>query len=295
MHAHHGRARNADAQPRSDQMVERADAQRADADAVEALVEGGPQLERVARVAALGREEADRGAADALRREREDAAGRRVEPLRVIDRDEHPRVVRERAKVSEERARHCELIRRLRGCRLGADRHGERATLRFGKLVGDLGQVTFEQITYAAERERHLCLRAASRENADAVVFRLLERSTPKRRLADTGLALDHERAGVLVETGHEVPYPRPFGLPSDEFHRSRIGHPAILSRIELDYQRFRRRTVGVSETRLGARGGRVNQTSHTPNRRGTRRPEPKGVEDDAEHRWLLHECRHGA
>ena len=76
-------------------MVERADAERAEEDLVEPLLERVPQIERISRAAALCSEDSDARVAEPLRREGEESPRRRVEPLDVVDRHEHGNVTRQ--------------------------------------------------------------------------------------------------------------------------------------------------------------------------------------------------------
>ena len=91
MHTRHRRPGDPQTETRSDQMVERADTQRPDADLRDALFEGMAEIEGVARFAALRDEDPDRSVAKPSRREGEDPLRRRVEPLDVVDRYQHRR------------------------------------------------------------------------------------------------------------------------------------------------------------------------------------------------------------
>src|SRR4029453_8844160 len=81
VHARHRRPRDVQTETRSHQMVERADAQRSDADLGDALLESVAEVEWVARVAALRDENPDLSVAKPSRREGGDPLGGRAEPL----------------------------------------------------------------------------------------------------------------------------------------------------------------------------------------------------------------------
>ena len=72
MDAPHQGPGNANGEPRPNQMVERADAQRAEADLGEPFVERVAQVERVIPIASLRGEDPDGGIVEALEREGED-------------------------------------------------------------------------------------------------------------------------------------------------------------------------------------------------------------------------------
>ena len=165
LHAREQWPRNAQAESRPDQMVERADAQRADANLVQALVEGVAELERVAAVAALRREDPDGSVAQASGREGKDPLRRGIEPLDVVDREQHLRASGERAQAGEERSRQGDAIRGLARGRLETDRDGKRPTLRLGELLRHLGKGIIEQVGETAERERDLRFRAPRHED----------------------------------------------------------------------------------------------------------------------------------
>ncbi len=210
-------------------MVERADAQRADANRGQALLEGVAEPQWIVVVTALRGQDPDGRITQSSGGEGEDALGRGIEPLDVVDREQDRRASGERAERGEERTWKGDSIRRPGCCRLQPGCDGERPTLRLGKLVRDLGQETVEQVAESAERERHLRLHASRHEDPPAGLPSQLDPRAPEHGLADSRLAANQRTARA---TGQLVDEPRQLGelgLPSDELDVGGNRHAPIV------------------------------------------------------------------
>ena len=105
MEPRQSRARNACAEARPDQVVERAEAERSDADLRESVCERLPEPKCIAGVPTLSGDDSDRLVREPPGRIRDRSLRGRIEPLRIVDRDENGPVAREHAEIRQERSR----------------------------------------------------------------------------------------------------------------------------------------------------------------------------------------------
>ena len=139
------------------------------------------QAQRVIRLDAGpgGGDDTDRRRVQPPQREAKRARGGEVEPLRVVDRDDHGPGLR----LEPQCVQH------------GAPA-GERVVVPEQRLRVEVD--VLEQVDQPAERERHLLLRRSRHEHMNARGPAAAERGPPQRRLADSRLASDDERPGAL-------------------------------------------------------------------------------------------------
>ena len=119
--------------------------------------------------------------------------GRRVEPLQVVDADDHRSRAGEQAKDGEKGSRDDPLLRRC-SFRIGTKECDvERAQLRGRELLQDIVADRSEEVSESDERQPRLRRAGTTRENSHPVLLGLPHRVQPERRLADAGLTLDDE------------------------------------------------------------------------------------------------------
>ena len=153
-----------------------------------------------------GRRDADGGEetgaqrSESPNRERDHPKGRYVEPLQVVDRDDDRRFPRHPDEQRMEAGRGGNAANRLAGLRFDA-RQGDlqRATLRTRELAEQV-EVLAEQVEQTGEGELGLGLDRLRGEDRVTARQRTCANLRPDRRLADPGLALEHERRRAAVE-----------------------------------------------------------------------------------------------
>ncbi len=186
------RARERDADPRAQETVEGPDRERANRETADALRRYAIETEWSARLSghALGKQERDRLHVNAPERELEQQRRRRVEPLDVIDRDEHRSRARQLAECAEESNSHRPRLGRCAPNLVEKKRSGERPPLRRREGTDDLGGIALEQIARRRKGERGLGLRRAARER-QPFALRQLDPASPQRRLPDPRLPFE--------------------------------------------------------------------------------------------------------
>jgi hypothetical protein len=145
-------------------------------------------------------QEPDATTGEPTNRKRQHPSRWTVEPLDIVDRNQQRSHRGERAKHRHGRRGNRALTRR---CIVGArpeERNLERVTLRRRKHGKDLRLDPHQQIRESRVRKRrlHLCGRAPQHANRGR--SRRGQRVTPKRRLPDAGLTLEHARGWSLLQ-----------------------------------------------------------------------------------------------
>ncbi len=149
--------------------------------------------------------------------ELERAGGGSVEPLDVVDGDEHRADGREDAKAAQEGGRDRPVVGRCAVRFLEQERDLQRPPLRRRQP----GQRHFEDVAEQIREpgETELCLRLArpGGENREAALLGPLDSLSPEPGLADPRLALEEEPAGSSLETREEPVQACELRLPADE------------------------------------------------------------------------------
>ena len=158
--------RQRDVELRANDAVDRRLAQRPDGQALDGERTALNVIAELEAACSPARDEnADGLAAKAAERELEHGGGRRVEPLRVVDRDEHGARRREQAERAEDGKADPVLVGRSAVRVLEQERDLERVPPRRGKLLERLGQHVLEQIAERRVRQLHLAAGRAADED----------------------------------------------------------------------------------------------------------------------------------
>ena len=251
VHVMQDRAGGHPAEPKLEQALDGAEAERGQVEAVEAI--GGPvEAERRRRRARrpLREQQADGLFPEASRSEGEHRRGGPVEPLHVVDGDDERRGACHGAQRGEGGERDGLLIRRRAG--VGDEqRRLERAPLRVREVLQHLG-VGAEQVAERRVREARLRLGGTCGDRPHARCLRTSDRRLPQRRLADARLAGDQQRAGPrpIEEPLHDLQ----LLVPSDELGLHGGGGRAYPGTIRAIRRRRRTRRCG----RRRSPGGRA-------------------------------------
>ena len=204
---------------RLDQVVKRRRVERPQRDSRQVLGRQHP-LElrggRAALVQPAGEQEADRLRAEPTGGKADDLQGRRVEPLEIVDRDEHLPVVRERAKRAEERRGYPARVRLLTG---RGDEEGnlECAPLRARQLRKHILHHRLQQIVQPGKRELRLDLDRAGGQNQRGAATRGTYPLEPEGRLAHSRRALDLQCMRAVCAALQEPIELRELRFPADE------------------------------------------------------------------------------
>ena len=194
--------------------------ERADVDAREPLSNGRPQQliqKRALGARASRQEKADRLGPKTSHGVREAGRRRVVEPLRVVDRDQHRPLLGKQPEGAQQRdAEDARLDRRPL---LVAD--GERARQRLPLHGRKWGQRhvehRVEEVANAGERQRRLTLHRLRLQHEDPELLGVVDGGTPERRLPHAGLSLEHEPDGPAGDARDEVPQGGQLGVPPDD------------------------------------------------------------------------------
>jgi hypothetical protein len=212
------------AEAAAEQLVQRAQAERAETEPVHVPGERPFQLERrpSAPVAPSRHQQADRLVPEPLRREPDQVRRRRVEPLDVVERERHGVLPREHPQRGQEREGDRPAFRRALG--LVGEQHGdlERRALRRRQPREHAVEHPAEKIGEPGERELLVRLGRPRRDHRVRPRRRLLDRVQPQRRLADPGLALEHERRGGPRPAREEPADRGEFLLAAEDVRRRR-------------------------------------------------------------------------
>jgi hypothetical protein len=141
-------------------------------------------------------EETDTLIVEPTERVRKDAGRRRVQPVDVVDGDEHWALSFEHPKRREERSRYRTLLKRLLG--LGPQqRHFDRATLHPRQLWEHILDDAREEVGQRDVGKASLGLRGPSRQDTERTSQRVLDHCSKQRRLPNAGLAADQQPTGL--------------------------------------------------------------------------------------------------
>ena len=215
-----------------EQLVDRADAERPDANTVdpvrlERVLDGG----RLLSLAEPSRpDQQDVRVGQPAQRETQRARRRGIEPLEVVDRDDEP-VLGEQFQSASNRNSQGTWVDRTTGCVLDEECDLERPTAGGRQSGQDVVESAFEQIAQTGVSECALRLGRPRREDAQPPPTRGVYNLAPERRLADPGLALQRDRAGPVPAPVEACVQRAEVVVPADDFdchsprHRDRE-HP---------------------------------------------------------------------
>jgi hypothetical protein len=128
-----------------------------------------------------------------------------VDPLEVIERNDHGPQRSERSQRAEHRDPDGVSVRGV-SIRLGEkERDLQRAPLGWWKRRKDAAEILVQQVTEHREGERGLRLAGSSLQEAEARALRRLDPTPPQGRLPDPGITLEQERAGEGVRRLEEL------------------------------------------------------------------------------------------
>ncbi len=153
---------------------------------------------------ALAGEQANRQPPEPARCEREHPRGRAVEPVQVIDRDQHGRSPCQLRQNADRRGSHGPLIEARTTRILAQQGHRERASLRLGQAAQDIIGHRLEQISERCEREPRLRGDGPCRKDHHGALAGSLADLQPQRRLADPRLAREYESGRAALHRRHE-------------------------------------------------------------------------------------------
>jgi hypothetical protein len=140
---------------------------------------------------------------------------RGIEPLHIVDCDEHGPFRGEEPEGREQREADCSLADRRSLARVEGERHLERTPLGSRQLKEHLSDPGREQVSQRGERVRGLGRRRSAREHPIASISAELDAGPPQRRLSDPRSALEPEgEPARLVEEGAD---PFELGLAADD------------------------------------------------------------------------------
>ena len=183
-----------------------------------------PRLPRRPFLIAGGEQQDDRLRLDAPGDERDDVAGRGVEPVSVLDDEQERRHCRSVGEELEDAERDQKCVGSR--SRLDAERHPEGGALWRRQRLGP-AQYGPEQLVEAGEGEPRLRLDRRRREDREPLARCVAARLGEKRRLADARLALQHQRGPAVADTIHESMDTSELGSPPDQCLDHR--HPGIV------------------------------------------------------------------
>ena len=152
-----------------------------------------------------------------------------VQPLHVVERDDHRRVRRE----SVERGQECRGDDAFVGNRPGAvtlQQHAvERHSLKVGQSVEDLGGDALEKVGQHRVGQAGLGLPGPRRQDVEAALPGLLQGAQPERGLADTRFTFDDQRRRTGRSGFQKCRYPARFSRPA---HPERNSPPPNASHV---------------------------------------------------------------
>ena len=173
-------------------------------------------LERDGSVRASGHEEADRLVAEPAGGEDERLRRGRIQPMRVVDRDDHAATGRELAQNVEQRQPDRPAIKRLLRRLLAQQRDTECAPPRRCDAGEIVERDILEQVAESCERELGFGVARARCEDAELQLAGRADARLPERRLADARRAREDEcacRSVRLDEAAHALE----LGLATDD------------------------------------------------------------------------------
>jgi hypothetical protein len=215
------------ADPVAQELMERTDAERPNADALDRV--GGDCLVQGGRLGFVGRtpsqQDANIDCADPTERERERARRRRVEPLDVVDGDHERLAVAEQLEDVANRDGERPLIHGI-ALRVASEHHDLEGTpSRWRERRQDVVECFLEQIAEPYVSERLLRLSGARRQNAQALRARVFDPGKPERRLPDPRIAVEHEHRGAVPGSFDEPLDGGELSLPADDLGCLRVAN----------------------------------------------------------------------
>ena len=202
------RPRKGSVAARADEMRDRAEAQRPEWQLLVGLAECIPEVEWIGTVAALCEQDSDRQIAEPSPREREDPRRGGVQPLHVVDGDEHGLVSRQQAQERQEGERQRERVVRRPLGRCETKRGRKHCAVVIGKLTCEIAVRVAHQIGQAHERQRELGFHAPRGQDraGSAACFRGLRARrwscrSPDRRAARCARGPPEPRRRTLART----------------------------------------------------------------------------------------------
>ena len=184
--------------------MERADAERTDRQPLQALrCERLLELRRLGPVGEPpGEQHEHRARGEPSQGERECAGRGCIEPLHVVDGEQHGLPLAEQVqRIADRHGQGALIDGSVRGL-LPEQRDLERASPRPRDQGSDVGEGVLQQIAQPCVREAALGFRRARREDAQPTGARMFDSRQPEQRLADSGLALEHERSNPMPRPG---------------------------------------------------------------------------------------------
>jgi hypothetical protein len=166
---------------------------------------------------AHGRQDPDHFVVEPTHREREGITRRRVEPLRVVDRDHDEPLSGEQPEGAERRRSDGVSVDGAIAVRFEEEGGGKRAPLRRWKLRQDVADPVSQQIAQSGIGE--LCFRAGGPrpENQGVAALRDADAFAPDAGLPDAGVSLEEERLRALRDAVEEQFHCLNLGRPPDE------------------------------------------------------------------------------
>ena len=215
-------------EPLVQQPVHGAERERPDHEMGEPGVVGDPS--RDVGTQAMRKQESDRLLAEPPPGERHDLRGRGVEPLDVVHGDQHRACPCELPEHAEHG--HCDrpLVSRSAARWRKQECDPECIRLRLRQLVEHLVDHASDQVAETRERQPGLGLHRPCLEHAVAALARFFHAGEPERRLARSGLPLDHEPAWPGEQRVEESRRPRELGVSPDHFGGAHVRRPSTLA-----------------------------------------------------------------
>jgi hypothetical protein len=148
--------------------------------------------------------------------EGEDSSSRRVQPVHVVDRDEHRALDGERAQRGQDRHRDDTLLDRRAARALEQERNPQCVCLWHRKLIDDLVRDVLEQIPEPREAEWRIRRGRTRQQHAMPALPRRLGRGLPEDRLAHACLTHQQRRGRPISKPVHERRQRGLLVLPAD-------------------------------------------------------------------------------
>jgi hypothetical protein len=155
---------------------------------------------------------------------------RAIEPLEVIDRDNHRALRRQAANHSQERGTHGPWLRRTSHRILQQQRHPQGVLLRRRQPGKHPIDNPSQQIAKCCKRQRRLSLSRTARQHQIRPYGRVSHPSRPHRRLADPGLARKQQTGQTRR---HPIQKDRYYAkLTTAPEHTTDLGHGRLLRQV---------------------------------------------------------------
>ena len=203
------------AEPVAEQPVHRADAERLELD----LLQWQARLELEHPGSGdepPGEQDADVFLPEPPESEGQSARGRRIEPLDVIDRDDDWLAIAQQVQDVPDCDSECPVVDRIIVRFFDEQRDLECVPPRGRESRQHIAENALEQISEAGVREPALGLGGPGAEHAQPPRGGLLDADDPERRLADAGLAFEHERSRASFFAFDEGPEGGELLFPAD-------------------------------------------------------------------------------